>query len=205
MKKLMLVTSAVFHPLLMATYSCLILYLILPVVFSPIPIDAIPYFIITIFLTTVMVPALSVLMMKYSKQISHFDIPIRQERKIPFLAIALFYGLTTYMINARMSLNPMLLKLMILVTSLILLIYLINLKFKISVHAAAIWGVAGFFSALSSFYYAQNLTLMLALIFIASGVTVYARLKLGRHSPTESWSGALLGFLYFYLGYFLIG
>ncbi len=113
----MLVTSAVFHPLLMATYSCIILYLILPVVFSPIPINAIPYFIITIFLTTVMVPALSVLMMKYSKQISHFDIPIRQERKIPFLAIALFYGLTTYMINARMSLNPMLLKLMILVTS----------------------------------------------------------------------------------------
>ena len=38
----MLVTSAVFHPLLMATYSCIILYLILPVVFSPIPINAIP-------------------------------------------------------------------------------------------------------------------------------------------------------------------
>jgi membrane-associated phospholipid phosphatase len=75
------------------------------------------------------------------------------------------------------------------------------MRYKISVHAAAIWGVAGFFSALSSFYYAKNLMIVLSIIFLFSGLTVFARLKLGRHTPNESWIGALLGFVYFYFGF----
>ncbi|MEQ8240153.1 MAG: hypothetical protein RIA69_13125 [Cyclobacteriaceae bacterium] len=204
MRKLMLIVSAVFHPLLMSTYSCIILYFLLPVLFSPIPINAIPYFIITIFLTTVIVPALSILLMKYSKQISHLDITDRKERKIPFLTIGLFYALTTYMMYQKMSLNPVIFKLMILVTSSIILIALISMRYKISVHAAAIWGVAGFFSALSSFYYTKSLIIVLPLLFLFSGLTVFARLKLGRHTPNETWLGALFGFLYFYFGFSLV-
>jgi len=204
MKNLALIISAIFHPIMMATYSCLILYLILPVVFSPIPINAIPYFILTIFLTTALVPAFSVLMMRYSKHITNLDITIRKERKVPFLAIALFYALTTYMLQVRMSLNPMLLKLMILVTTLIFLIYLINLRFKISVHTAAICGVTGFFSALSSFYHTDQIVSIVSFLFLISSLTLFARLSLNRHTPQEGWLGAILGFTYFYVGFFLI-
>lgn len=205
MKTLSIVFSAIFHPLLMATYSCIILYLTVPVVFSPIPINGIPYFIIAIFLTTAIVPGLSVMLMKYSHHISHFEILERKERKIPFLVIAIFYAITTYMMNERIGLNPMIFKLMVLVTSLIFIIYLINLWFKISVHAAAISGVAGFFCSFSSHYYSELFLSIIILLFVAAGLTLFSRLLLNRHTPIESWAGAILGFLYAYIGFILIG
>ena len=58
----MKVVSAVFHPLLMATYACLILWLMFPGFYSPLTSKAIPYVILAIFTTTFVIPVMSVLL-----------------------------------------------------------------------------------------------------------------------------------------------
>ncbi|MEQ9303691.1 MAG: hypothetical protein RJQ14_07215, partial [Marinoscillum sp.] len=137
------------HPLLMATYSCILMYLLIPEIFSPISYESIPYFIGVVFLTTCIVPSLSILFLLLTQRVSNLAITQLEERSLPFLSIGTFYGVTTYMFYAKMRVPQSLLVLMISVTVLIFMIYLISFRFKISVHSSAVWGVAVLFSALS--------------------------------------------------------
>lgn len=197
--------SVVFHPLLMATYSCIFLYLLTPQLYSPIPIKAIPNFIAVIFLTTFLIPVLSILFLKITRKVSNFDITNREERSLPFISIGAFYGVTTYMLYSKMRVPHSLLVMMISVTVLIILIFIISLKFKISVHSAGAWGVAGLFSALSMKYLNTDVALSLSLIYISAGLTTSSRLFLEKHTPSESWSGIFLGFLFCFTTFYLFG
>lgn len=201
----MKVISAVFHPLLMATYSCAIMYWIIPEIYSPIRYESIPFFIGVVFLTTAVVPALSILFLKMTQKVTSLEITKLEERSLPFLSIGTFYGVTTYMFYAKMSVPFPLLIMMMAVTVLIFLIYLISFNFKISVHSAGIWGVAGLFSALAIKYLSTSVIPILAAIFVAAGLTTMSRLYLGRHSPDESWSGVTLGFILCFLAFYLFG
>ena len=201
----MKVISAVFHPLLMATYSCIILFLMLPEIYSPIRYESIPAFIGVVFLTTAVVPALSILFLKITQRVSNLEITRFEERSLPFLSIGTFYGVTTYMFYAKMRVPMPLLIMMIAVTVLIFLIYLISFKFKISVHSAGIWGVSGLFSALAIKYLNTSFIPILAIILISAGLTTMSRLYLGRHTPPESWSGILLGFTLCFTAFYYFG
>lgn len=197
--------SFVFHPLLMATYSCALMYVLIPEIYSPISYESIPYFIGVVFLTTCVVPALSILFLVLTQRISSLSVTKLEERSLPFLSIAAFYGVTTYLFYSKMKVPQSLLIMMIAVTILIFLIYLISFRFKISVHSTAIWGVAGLFSALSIKYLSTDFILPLGLVFLAAGTTTMARLSLGRHTPVESWSGVCLGFFLCFSAFYLFG
>lgn len=201
----MKIISVVFHPLLIATYSCIVLYLFLPEIFSPIPFEAIPLFIGSVFVTTFVVPLMSLLFMKFTKRISSMSMTTKEERAFPFFSIAAFYGITTYLFYTRMSIPQPLLIMMVSVTLLIFVIFLISIKFKISVHSAGIWGMAGIFTSLAIKYFSTSFILPLALIFLVAGLTTTSRLYLGRHTPKESWSGVALGFTVCFIGILFFG
>lgn len=186
--------SAVFHPLLMATYGCALFYWMLPEIYSPIPYKSIPMFIAVVFITTAVIPALSIAFLMFTKRVSNLDITRREERSLPFLTIGLFYGATTYMLYDKMNVPRPLLVMMIAVTALIMVIFLISIRFKMSVHSAGIWGVAGLFTAVAIRYLSVDMVGPLSLIFIAAGLTTMSRLALGRHTPNESWAGIILGY-----------
>ncbi len=201
----MKMVSAVFHPLLMATYSCIILFAMAPEIFSPIRYESIPYFIGIVFVTTCLVPALSILFLKLTQRVSSLEITKLEERSLPFLSIGTFYGVTTYMFYTKMQVPIPLLSMMMAVTILIFLIYIISFRFKISVHASAVWGVSGLFSALAIKYLSTLSIDVLALLFVLSGLTTASRLYLNRHTPAESWTGAMLGFGFCFLTFFFFG
>lgn len=201
----MKIVSVVFHPLLMATYSCVLLYLFVPEIFIPFPFEAIPYFIISVFITTFIVPVISLLFLKLSKRISSLEMSKREERSFPFFSISAFYGVTTYLFYSRMNIPKPLLVMMISVTLLIFIIFLVTIKYKISVHSAGIWGVAGIFSSLALKYLSTSFILPLGLIFLAAGLTTTSRLYLGNHTPQESWSGIALGFIVCFTGVLVFG
>ncbi len=194
-----------FHPLLMATYCSGLFYLTLPEIFSPIPKEFIPYFIGAIFVTTALIPSLSILFMLMTSRVSNLEITNIRERAFPFFSIGLFYGASTYMFYTKMILPQSLLVMMLGVTSMIFVILAISLKFKISVHSAGIWGVAGFYSALSLKYLATGTLLPLMTIFFLAGLTTTSRLYLNRHSTIESWSGAIFGFLFCFFSFAFFG
>lgn len=201
----MKIISGVFHPLLMATYCCVLMYLLIPEIYAPISYESIPYFIGVVFLTTSVVPTLSILFLRLTQRISSMEMTRLEERSLPFLSIGAFYGVTCYMFYSKMRVPQSLLVMMISVTILIFLIYLISLRFKISVHSSAIWGVAGIFSALAIKYLSTDFILPLSLIFLAAGATTMSRLSLGRHTPDESWSGVCLGFFFCFAAFFFFG
>lgn len=203
--RLMQLVSAVFHPLLMATYMCMLLAALVPEAFSPIPEQGIPYFILSIFITTFGVPALSVLALRLTRRISSLAISKREERHFPFFSIALFYGTTTYLFYIRMSVPPSILVMMVLVTVLIALLLVISFWQKISVHAAAIWGVCGIFSCFAIKYLNSTFAPHTAILFVVAGLVSTSRLSLGRHTASEVWSGAMLGFVLCFVGFYFFG
>ncbi len=192
----MQVISAVFHPLLMSTYCGILLYFTFPEIFSPIPLDYIPYFIGAIFVTTAVVPALSVLFLMATSKISNLEITRIEERITPFFSIALFYAASTYLFYTKMMLPPPLLIMMIGVTALIFIILLTSFRFKISVHSAAIWGMAGYFTGIGIRYTGSGMLIPLIFILLAAGLTTTSRLYLNRHTTNESWVGAILGYTF---------
>lgn len=201
----MRIVSGIFHPLLMATYTCVLLYWLIPEIYTPIPIESIPSFIAVIFFTTFVIPLLSILFLRFTKKVSNLDISNQEERTLPFISIAAFYAVTTYMLYDKMRVPYSLLIMMIVVSGLILLIALISLKFKISVHSAGIWGVAGLFSALSMKYLNTDAAFWIEMIYLAAGLTTSSRLYLGKHTPAESWSGVVFGFLFCFVAFYLFG
>lgn len=197
--------SAIFHPLLMATYTCLLFYWVIPEIYSPIPPQAIPYFILSVFVLTFLIPVISILFLRFTQRLSSLEMTRREERTLPFFFITAFYIITTYLFYSRMTLPRSLLVMMITVSALVSVIFLISLKFKISVHSAGIWGTAGIFSALSLKYLDTSSVLPLIIIFTLAGITTSSRLYLNRHTPVESWSGVGLGFISCFTGFLLFG
>jgi len=201
----MKIISALLHPLLMATYSSILLFWLMPEIYSPIPYESIPYFIGAVFVTTFLIPSISILFLMLTKRISSLEITSREERSLPFLSIGMFYAITSYMFYTKMSVPHTIMIIMIMVTLLIFLIFLISFVLKISVHSAGIWGVAGLFSAFTIKYLSTAFILPLAIIFIVAGVTTASRLYLGRHTPMESWAGVLFGFFFCFSGFYWFG
>ncbi len=193
----------IFHPLLMATYSCILFYFLFPQIFSPISFDAIPNFIGIVFLTTFVIPAISILFLKFTNKISSLDMSQREERFLPFLSITSFYGISTYLFINKIHVSDQLSVMMLVVTILIGLILLISIKYKVSVHAAGIWGTFGMFSAFGiRFLTISSISYLIVLVMLA-GIVSFSRIYLEKHTNDEVWTGALLGFSICFGGIYL--
>lgn len=188
--------SMIFHPLLLVSYVLLLMYFYLPSVFSPVSTQSIPSLILATFITTCIVPVLSVSIMKMSSRITSFELTNRQERILPFISIVIFYGGAAYLFITKLSINPPISTMLIGVTSLILILLVITMRFKISIHAAAIWGVCGFLVGLSLKITGSQLLIPMLLAFVFAGLVSSSRLYLNYHSAKEIWSGTLLGFIF---------
>ncbi len=194
----MKIISVVFHPLLMATYLSLVLFSEVPELFPRVLPHATTQFILVIFITTCLMPALSIFLLRTFSFISNLELTERSERLKPFIFIAFYYAASSYLFLEKLEMGQIFMTVMIGVTVLIILLSIITIWFKISIHSAAIWSAVGFVSALvvttgvnlGGYYY---------LLIISAGLTGTSRLYLGYHQPKEVWSGAILGFVYSFL------
>lgn len=201
----MKIISVLVHPLLLTTYSFVLIYVFVPEMYSPVPAEAIPYFIGAVFVTTFIIPVISMLFMKLTQRISSLEMSTKEERLFPLFSIGAFYAITTYLFYTKMNLPKPLFVLMMGSTLLILFIFFISMQYRISIHTSAIWGMAGIFSALAIKYLNTSGFFLPCLIFLGAGISTTAGLYLDRHTPAESWSGAALGFSFCFFGFFLYG
>jgi membrane-associated phospholipid phosphatase len=72
--------------------------------------------------------------------------------------------------------------------------YLINLKWKISLHMIGMGGLCGVFFAVSELLYENNITLLSGALLV-SGLLGTARIRLGAHYPSQIYAGFFLGFV----------
>jgi hypothetical protein len=83
-----------------------------------------------------------------------------------------------------------------------LTVFFINLRWKISVHTAAMGGLTGMILGLS-YRLQTDLFIMTGIIIICSGLVGFARLKTDSHKPSEIYSGYLVGATIFLLMFLL--
>lgn len=117
--------------------------------------------------------------------------PTKEERKIPYLASAIFYFSESYFLMQWEV--PMLIKAFMFGAALLVFsVFIINFFWKISVHMAGIGGLCGMMIAVS-FRLQINLHFVLIALFLIAGFAAFSRLKLSAHNPAQVYVGFLMG------------
>jgi membrane-associated phospholipid phosphatase len=152
-----------------------------------------------IFVTTCLVPVLTVVMFRVTKVIKDLHMLNRKDRYMPFIFISLFYLVVSFMIKDQEWMTPAMNITFLAITTVVILTNGITFKWKISAHAAGIAGLLGFIVAYKHTFQATN-TLFWPLIIaiVLTGIISWARLYLNAHKPTEILGGLLLGFIISY-------
>lgn len=191
----MKIVSLVFHPLLMATYLNAILLIRTPLFAARIRPEIIPQFLLVILLITAVMPAFSVFLLKTFKYISNLDLTTRKERIVPFIFILVYYAIATYLFMVKLEMGFLFIVIITSATFLIFILLIITLRFKISIHATSIWACVGLLTGI----FITHSIVMGGLYYgalIAAGLTSTSRLYLGYHTPSEVWTGSIVGFSY---------
>jgi membrane-associated phospholipid phosphatase len=205
------ILSVIFHPLLILTYILILLLMVNPYLFgvSSISERASIRFIMSVFVSTFFLPSFAIFIMWRLKLISSLDMREKQERIGPFIATGVFY-LWVFRSVIEDSNIPTPFLIAVLGTTLgLFLSFLINLFFKISLHAVGMGGLIGmvlimmwllsngaFTISLPFFGLAEiSINLVLIISIIISGLVGTARLVLKAHAPREVYAGFVLGLL----------
>ena len=203
--KLASIISYVFHPLMMSTFLFLILsiaspYTILPVGFTK---TGAVVLIILLWVTTFIIPSLSLFILKKTGSISSLSLNNRKERITPMIYTTVMYGVTTYMFSTKVELGVMISVFLGISTLLIALTTLITLFWKISVHGMGIGGLIGLLIASNLMEDIVQFDSILVVLFILAGIVLSARLKLNAHTPTQVYFGFLMGVFVSFVAYTL--
>ena len=194
MKIASLIVSVVFHPMLMATYGCLLLFFgIRDTVYDYLTADSIKWKISAIvFIFSFVFPVVNIYILYRMGRIRTFSLSRQDERGFPYLMTSLFYFGLYYLlmdINIWSSL-----KVFIVGAGLaIVLTALVNTRFKISAHMVGLGGLLGVLVSVSALI-RFDMTVFYMVVIIVAGLTAAARLYLEEHRPAQIYAGFVLGF-----------
>jgi membrane-associated phospholipid phosphatase len=184
--------SVIFHPLLLTTYLVLILGYLMPEMLR-LQTSQLPLFAMVVAIITFVLPAVNLLILKFFGNIKSLTMTTRQDRYIPFILISVFYVAATVIFYTMQKVSPNFTKLLMIVSSLVVIATVITFFFKISVHALAVWGVIGILLPLNKLTVGQ-LVLPTAVVIVIAGFIMSSRLYLQAHTPREILYGAAVGF-----------
>nr|MBD3620956.1 phosphatase PAP2 family protein [Sunxiuqinia sp.] len=187
--------SVIFHPLLIPTYGFLLL-MNSGFYFSMITFDAKKLLLLIVFMSTFLLPVLSLGLLSFNK---HFNMKMEKstDRVIPLLFTAVYYYLG-YFYLGRLQVYPIYRIFLLATILIIILLLLVSMKWKISNHMAGIGGLIGAILALS-FRLGLNSSLLLIGLIIGAGAVGTSRLVLKKHDPLQIYAGFMLGFAVNYL------
>lgn len=177
----------------MPTLSMIILFQTITYLSLSIPANARLLIYLVVFFNTFMIPlTVSVYLLKRGV-IRSLHMETTQERKIPFLVTAFAYTFTYYLLR-RVPLSPVLYVTLMGAILAVIILILVNLKWKMSAHMT---GFGGFTGAIFGIAYrlSHNLTILIVILFIVAGILGTARLISSNHTPAQIYTGFFNGFL----------
>ncbi|MES2131930.1 MAG: hypothetical protein V4506_06225 [Bacteroidota bacterium] len=195
--------SYIFHPLLIATYGCLLIFFGLTgsiyYVFTPLKLKLI--ITVTVFAFTFLLPALNMLILYKLNYISSLKLDKRKERIFPLMMTALCYFGLFYMVY-DLGIWPAV-KLFILGAGIcILCTAIIHVWWQISAHMVGFGGLIGALLALS-YFLQMPLFAVLSLSIVVAGTIGFSRLYLNSHTPAQVYTGFIFGCLMQFSLFFL--
>ncbi len=186
------IISGLAHPMLMPLISVFVIF------HSGTYLDYTPHVLIRVIylivaISTILLPISILPLLKNQNLISDMGLEKRNERLIPLVITALFYGLGYYML-LKFPITRVIAHLQLAAIISILLVSLISLKWKISLHMAGIGGFIGMLIGFT-FLFSSSLKFVFVIGILVSGLVAYARLKLNLHTPSQVYAGFVLGLL----------
>ena len=191
--KIARVISYVFHPLLLPSYTLLLLLNLNSFLSRSLPFAFKLSLVAVVFLTTVFFPLILTWMLVRLRIISSLFMTGREDRVYPILTIAVFYYLTYFLLSG-IHVSTLFNYFMVGATLLAILSLVVNFYWKISLHMIGIGSFAGFFLGLTMHFGINLYTEMFAGILLA-GIIGFARLKSNSHQPAEIYCGFVMGVL----------
>lgn len=185
------VTSIVFHPLLIPTLGFLLLFNS-DFYFSILPWNVKRYMLLVVFMSTCVLPAISVLILSINPK---FDLNMEKntDRVLSLLISSISYYLG-YLLLKRVPVFPAY-NVFLLGAILIQIALLpISMRWRISIHAAAIGGLIGGILGLS-FRLQENPVQLLSLLILTAGLIGTSRLVLEKHTQSQVYTGLSIGFI----------
>lgn len=196
MKYLAKTFSAVLHPVLIPCYAMLLFlynsnysYMLNP--------KAKIWMLAMVFAFTLLLPMLFILLLRLFGTVSSISLPDSRERRAPLLFSAISVYFCHIFFRQISTLPNIFSKLFLALSVLLLLLAIITIFWKISLHMAAIGGL---FTV--TLLFATSVSLV-PLLILLSGILGTARLVLQAHSPAQVYGGFFLGSLFF-AGFFLL-
>ena len=186
------IISYIFHPLLMPTLGLIIIfnsgsYL------SNIPFEYKRMAYITVFIGTFILPLSIIPFFLFGKLVSTIKMGTRGERVLPLTITALLYYICFYII-AKSSIGPVITVFLLASAIVVTLVLGISFFWKISAHLAGLGGITGLILGLS-FRLKADLMAYLLIILAITGLVALARLLLDEHTPSQVYTGFLLGLI----------
>lgn len=185
--------SLLFHPLLMATYGCLLIFFVIRnTIFDYLtPFDIKWRISAIVFMFSFLFPVLNIVLLYKLKRIPSLTMSDPKERTFPFIMTAVFYFGLFYLLK-DLNIWPTV-KIFVLGGGIaIALVTLINLKFKISAHMTGVGGLLGALISLS-YLLKFDMTLFYLLVILIAGLLGACRLLLKEHKPSQIYAGFVLG------------
>lgn len=199
--RLAMILSVVFHPLILTTYLFALLFFLVPdiVGVSAFELPARGSLLLLLWLNTFIAPALMMFYFKKMGMITSFYVEDAAERRIPYLACVIIYGLATYLFGWQLQpigeIAPQISVILASVTLSLIVVAMVSYFWKISAHATGIGGAIGMLSGLMIRFDESALLLPLLLTILIGGWLMSARLQLNAHTPLQILAGVFCGLL----------
>lgn len=199
--------SILFHPLFMLTYMLILLLLVNPYIFGVSSIKNHSVFILLVFLSTVIIPAFSVLLMKLLGFIETLEMKSKQERILPYIMTGMFY-MWLFINLLNNSETPTAYTIFVLGATIgLFLAFLINIFSKISMHTVGMGGLVGMvIITMLQFSYGGfsidlpllgfieiSMSNLLMIAILLTGIVGTSRMILRAHEPNELYGGFFIG------------
>jgi hypothetical protein len=202
MKKLAQILSYLFHPIYMPLAGFFIIFNS-GIYESNLSLEYKKYAYMVNLLFTVFLPLALVSLLLYVRQIPTVQLNDRKHRNVPLLltSVSLF---SLFLVLHRVFPLPVIQGFSLAIFSVVLILTIINLRFKISIHLGALGGISGLVLVIAIFYH-KDLFIYLTICLMASGLVASSRLLLKAHNLKEISSGYFVGFFvtFFIVLYFI--
>ncbi len=189
--KLAKIISVLFQPLLVPTYSLLILFNLNSYIAYMIPAEGKRMIMWVVFLSTFILPLVFIFLLYKRGMIKSLNMDDKEERLFPLIITGIFYFLAYYIIR-QAQLDIVYQRMFMGSAVLIFISLIISLYWKISMHMMGVGGLVGALLGINQVVYADVVFYFMLAVFIC-GLVGFARLKLKAHTPLQVYAGFLAG------------
>jgi hypothetical protein len=185
--------SVVFHPLFIPTVMVFTLYKLAPVTFAAVPREIFVRWLAMVAINTLLLPLVLVFLLQRLGFIESIRMPRLKDRIIPLIGSMTFYFWAWQV--AKGVQMPFVMNVLLLGNFLgIVLLFLVSIFYKVSMHTTAAGGILGIVIVLMILN-PINMQLPLFAALLIAGLVGTARLALRAHTPGQIWLGYLIGLL----------